>query len=241
MSLAVLLAVRPVAAAETLVTELPGGATLSLVLIPAGTETGGRSHPRDGSTEQLTISRPFYLAQHELTQRQWESVMGTRPWAGRRYVNDHPDHPAVYISWHDVQDLITRLNSAAGDSLYRLPTETEWEYACRANTHTKWYSGDEEEALAVHAWFRKNLRKRHARQVGMRAPNTWGLYDMHGNVWEWVRDRFRPAHGSPTADHVNRGGSFYDPADRLRSDYRNHDHPAYQSADTGVRLLRNIP
>ncbi len=226
---------------------LPGGATIDMVRIPAGsfemgspdTESGRK--PNESPTHPQTIEEPFYLGRYELTQEQWESVMETRPWKGKQYVKDQPHHPAVYISWNAAQAFIARLNAFAGDSLYRLPTEAEWEYACRAGTNARWSSGNAEDSLGAHAWYRKNLARRFARIVGRKRPNSWGLYDMHGNVWEWVQDGYGPYGAPRKSDYVNRGGSFYDPAIRLRSAYRNHDVPSYRSADTGLRLLRRIP
>ena len=96
---------------------------------------------------QVTISRGFYLGKYELTQGQWESVISTRPWVGQEGVQDQASHPAVYISWKDVQALVAKLNEAEGDSLYRLPTEALWEYACRAGTTTRWSFGDDREPV----------------------------------------------------------------------------------------------
>ena len=113
--------------------------------------------------------------------------MATTPWPN--WIESNSSHPAVWISWDDAQAFVGRLNDAADDSLYRLPTEAEWEYACRAGTMTRWSFGDDESDLEKYAWYKTNANgKAHA--VGGKWPNAWGLHDMHGNVWEWVQDRY---------------------------------------------------
>ena len=237
----------PVTPGEGITVALRGGATMEMVSIPAGTFRMGSlsSEPGRNADEDLhevVIPRKFYMGKYEITQRQWESVMGTRPWAGKKYVQENPDHPAVYVSWDDAQEFLKKLNERA--PLYRLPTEAEWEYACRAGTGTRWVSGDDEARLGKYAWYYGNIEERHARAVGMKLPNPWGLCDTHGNVWEWVQDSYVPYPGghlpepSSDPDRVDRGGSFYDPARRLRSAYRNHDAPSCRSADMGLRLVR---
>ena len=98
---------------------------------------------------EVTISQGFWLATYETTQAQWEAVMETTPWVGQDRVQGNPNHPAVYISWEDVHGFIHRLNEAVGDSLYRLPPEAAWEYACRAGTTTLWSFGDDESQLGI--------------------------------------------------------------------------------------------
>jgi sulfatase modifying factor 1 len=166
-----------------------------------------------------TISQGFYLGKYEITQGQWERVMGTRPWEGQDYVQSSPTHPAVYISWEDVQDFIRRLNQASGATIYRLPTEAEWEYGCRGGTTTRWSSGNSEELLKQYAWFDKNawnVGNKYGHAVGSKRPNPWGLYDMHGNAWEWVQDRYGaynsesvtdPQGPSSSSHRVIRGGN----------------------------------
>jgi len=138
---------------EEIIVDLPGGATMAFVWIEPGTFTMGSpsSEPGrwddEGPQHEVTISRGFYLGKFEVTQGQWQAVMGTRPWAGESYVRENPNHPAVYISWNDVQAFIQKWNEAAEDSLYRLPTEAEWEYACRAGSVTRWSFGDDESQL----------------------------------------------------------------------------------------------
>ena len=184
-----------------------------------------------------------------------EVPTGETPWSGESDVREGSDYPAVYISWHDVQAFIGRLNAAAGDSLYRLPSEAEWEYACRAGTNTRWAFGDDESDLTYYAWYRDNAHawgERYGHKVGMLLPNPWGLHDMHGNVWEWVQDwysyytnrvtRLDPLGPLSSADgsKVIRGGSLS--ADRLgeRSASRASQNPNSRSWGQGVRLVRML-
>ena len=133
---------------------------------------------------------------------------------------------------------------------YRLPTEAEWEYACRAGTTTTWYAGDDEGALKEHAWFVANAGKK-LHPVGQKSPNAWGLYDMHGNVWEWCQDWFRERYyttspaddptGAPAgSQRVNRGGSWSAGVAGCRSAYRGGTAPEGRSENLGFRLVRIV-
>ena len=210
------------------VVALPGGTQMAFVWIEPGTFQMGARLPDDewlkelesitrwvGSTpvHEVELSAGFWLGKYVVTQGQWEAIMGTTPWRDddgldKERVLSNPSHPAVYISWDDTRELIQRLNSAAGEDVYRLPTEAEWEYACRAGTTTLWYFGNEEGAFSTlwsydkdrvsfphYMWYRGNTVDRdewYAHAVGQHRPNAWGLHDMHGNVWEWVQDWFDP-------------------------------------------------
>ena len=244
-------------------TTLPGGVALELVWIDAGTFDMG-AQPRDPDDDdppprapdqipehRVTFSEGFWLGKFELTQAQWTAVMGTRPWRNLPLSRDAPDHPAVFLTWDDAQSFVQTLNRAIGDSLYRLPTEAEWEYACRAGTQTRWSHGDRETTLDDYAWFEKNAwnqNERYAHPVGRRLPNPWGLYDMHGNAEEWVQDFYSatyydesPEHDPPGPDRgrerVLRGGNYADPAERVRSSHRNKARADFVSGRFGLRLL----
>ena len=209
----------------------------------------------EGPVHEVTISQGFYLGKYEVTQGQWESVMGTRPWQGRSYVRSGPNYPAVFVSWGDAQEFIRRLNTSLGSEVYRLPTEAEWEYACRAGTTTRWSFGDDESQLGDYAWYRDNawdVGERYSHSVGTKRANPWGLYDMHGNVWEWVqdwydRDYYRsspsvdPAGPSSGLDRVLRGGFFYSPAQFVRLAFRYGISPGIRYNYVGFRLLRQAP
>jgi formylglycine-generating enzyme required for sulfatase activity len=140
-----------------------------------GSQTGGAN---ERPAHEVTLSKGFYLQVTEVTQRQWEAVMGGNP----SYFKG-PDRPVETVSWHEVQEFLRRLNEKEKDSRYRLPTEAEWEYACRV--------GGQEPDVAANldevAWWGSNSN-RETHVVGQKKPNAWGLFDMRGNVWEWVQD-----------------------------------------------------
>ena len=205
----------------------------------------------EGPQHKVRISEGFYLGKYEITQGQWESVMGTRPWSGQSYVGENANHPAVYISWEDVQELIGKLNRVEGRVVYRLPREGEWEYACRAGTTTRWSFGDNESQLGRYAWYDANawdVGEKYAHAVGTKLANPWGLYDMHGNVYEWCQDWWSGSYSSgsqvdPTgpssgSHRVFRGGAFHDYARDVRSALRDYDSPGGRSYNIGARLLR---
>ncbi len=200
---------------------------------------------------QVTISKGFYLGKYEITQWQWETVMGTQPWLGRENASGNPGSPAVHISWGDMQVFVQTLNVAAGDSLYRLPTEAEWEYACRAGTQTRYSFGDDESLLGNYAWDSDNtfdVGLYSAQPVGTKLPNPWRLYDMYGNVLEWVQDWYGPYSSvdqidplgpSTGSDHIARGGAFLLGARRTRSAARGNPLGENSRAElVGARLLR---
>ncbi|MFC1526943.1 formylglycine-generating enzyme family protein [Candidatus Latescibacterota bacterium] len=232
------------------------GAHIQFVWVEPGTFTMGSPSSEMGRSasedpkHEVTISRGFWLGKYEITQAEWESVMGGSPWGGKDHVVSAPRHPAVYASWSDVQEFIGRLNRAAGESLYRLPTEAEWEYACRAGTTTPWSCGSRESQLGDHAWYFDNAWEaglEHAQPVGAKLPNPWGLFDMHGNVYEWCDDWFGPYSGGPQADpsgpstgsdRVVRGGGFDDGARTARSAYRHPFAPGQRFDNVGARLVK---
>ena len=239
---------------------LLGGASLEMVWIDPGTFQMGSpsSEPgRDsdeGPVHEVTISQGFYLGKYEVTQGQWESVMGTRPWQGQDYVRSGSEYPAVYVSWEDAQEFIRRLNTSLDRNVYRLPTEAEWEYACRAGTTTRWSFGDDESQLRHYAWYYDNawdVGEQYGHSVGTKRANPWGLYDMHGNVWEWVQDWYAGNyyHSSPSVDpqgpsagslRVVRGGNFSSNAQSVRSAYRGNISPGARHNAVGFRLLRQV-
>ena len=204
---------------------------------------------------EVTISRGFWLGKYEVTQSQWESVMGQGYWSGKwsryqdEYVRADPIHPAVYISWEDVQSFVHALNETAGDSLYRLPTEAEWEYACRAGSNTLWSSGNDENLMGDYAWYDEtagNVGLLYAQPVGQKLPNSWGLYDMHGNVGEWVQDWYGNYSDSTSVDPQNsaegsfrvwRGGATVSQNRNVRS-ARRFGNVQGSSSIVGARLLR---
>ena len=244
--------------------SIPGGESMKFVWINPGIFSMGArlndSEKQENESPQrpVEISEGFWLGTHEVTQGQWEAVMGGTEWAerwsGDLQVRQHPLHPAVMISWDEVQEFIARLNETAGDWKYRLPTEAEWEYACRAGTTTQWSFGDDESLLKDYAWYQGNIEGNYyARPVWMKEANPWGLHDMHGNVREWVHDwlgiySYTPGPASASfidpqgpstgSQRVIRGGSFAQPAQNLRSPYRRGKYPEDRDPETGFRLVR---
>ena len=190
---------------------------------------------------RVTIGKPFYLGKYEVTQAQWRAVMGSSPYLETRS-NDFyhlpgmagrlngPNNPAT-VSWNDAQEFIKRLNVEEGHGRYRLPTEAEWEYAARAGTGTAYSFGDDARDLGRFAWYGEDFASGSTHPVGQKAANPWGLYDMHGNVWEWVQDWYGERHyaNSPALDpggpqtgskRVVRGGSWHQSATSWRSAFR---------------------
>lgn len=199
---------------------------------------------------QVTLTNGFYLQTTEVTQGQWYAVMGTRPWAGKKFVQTGDEYPAVYISWVDVQSFISKLNQLEDVDKYCLPTEAQWEYACRAGSKTVYSYGDDANRLGQYAWYNCNERDvdaKYAYRVAQKKPNTWGLYDMHGNVYEWCQDWFGqypadiitdPTGPSIGSHRVRRGGGWGDHARICRSAVRKHSGPKYRNRFIGFRLSR---
>jgi len=233
---------------------------MKLSLIPAGTFMMGS--PEDetarGSDEhqhQVTITKPFYMQTTEVTQGQWNAVMGSEPWKGEDHVDEGPNYAASYLSWDDAVAYCKKLSEKEGKT-YRLPTGAEWEYACRAGTETRWSFGNDEKVLGDYAWYHKNaddIGAKYAHAVGLKKTNPYGLYDMHGNVWEWCYDYYEedyykqsqekdptgPASGS---FHVLRGGSWYSVTRGTRSARRSRFGAVYRNVSffIGFRLVREL-
>jgi formylglycine-generating enzyme required for sulfatase activity len=224
--------------------EHPRGITnsigMKLVLIPKGTFTMGSPEARHSEFEaehQVTISRDYYLGVYEVTQEQYENVMGTNPSVFRQLRN-----PVEQVSWEDAVEFCKRLSELteekAAGRVYRLPTEAEWEYACRAGSTTKYSFGDDEGQLRDYAWFDVNSSSK-THRVGQKQQNAWGLFDMHGNVWEWCADWYGEYPKEPLTDpvgpakglsRVDRGGSwnsgaaYCESSSRLRFNLANRPH-----------------
>jgi formylglycine-generating enzyme required for sulfatase activity len=192
----------------------------------------------------VTISKPFYLGKYEVTQAQWVAVLGDNPskFAGK-------DHPVEQVSWEDAQNFIRRLNQKTGTDKYRLPTEAEWEYAARASTATPYFN--DEAQLAQYAWYGEKHNTGTTHPVGQKKPNAWGLYDMYGNVWEWVQDWYSedyyasslpvdPRGPESGSGRVNRGGGWNTFALYFRSAYRYFDSPGSRDHALGFRLALSL-
>ena len=219
---------------------------MQFVMIPAGSfSMGSGAEDKDAGNDEkprhtVTITRAFYLGRFQVTQEQWNKVMGASP-----SMFQGANNPVEQVSWQDVQEFIRRLNEMEGTGQYRLPTEAEWEYAARAGTTTRYSFGDDAAQLGKYAWYNKNSEKQ-TKAVGGKRPNPWGLYDMHGNVWEWVQDWYAAydvsrAGNDPKGPFIGsyrvfRGGSWGDNADYCRSAYRHRFAPGARKDFIGFRL-----
>ncbi|MDD4888539.1 MAG: formylglycine-generating enzyme family protein [Phycisphaerae bacterium] len=255
---------------KLLTLELGDSVTMRLSLIPAGKFLMGSPGSERGRQDdeglppgawvkgspqvEVTIKRPFYMGVYEVTVAQYSQFTrdtGQKHDIPRFYDKDFKqtsDHPVTNVSWEDAQAFCVWLSKKTGRSV-QLPTESQWEYACRAGSNTRFCFGDDDSALAEYAWFSKHdtdshdydwysesylesnmMEKQRAKltthPVGQKKPNAWGLYDMHGNVWEWCADRYAPyvrPDGKEAAGsaHVLRGGSWGSLATNCRSARRN--------------------
>jgi formylglycine-generating enzyme required for sulfatase activity len=232
---------------------------IKLVRIKSGSFPMGSPVLAVGTQEKLEypehrvrISRDFFLGQTEVTQSQWEAVMNTRPWLESASAANGANFPATLVSWNDAITFCKRLSAKEGVP-YRLPTEAEWEYSCRAGSTSEFSFGDHEKQLRDYAWcnvsFGKLNGRHHPQKVATKRPNAWGLYDMHGNVWEWCHDRFGAYGRSATMDptgpseglmRVYRGGSWDSVPSDCRSPYRRFSPPKRHFPDIGFRVARDV-
>ena len=194
----------------------------------------------------INIEKAFYMGRYEVTQEQWRAIMGDNP-----SFFEGDDLPVERVSWDDVQEFISKLNDKEGTTKYRLPSEAEWEYACRAGTTTRYSFGDSESKLGDYAWYWYNSDGE-THPVGQKKANPWGLYDLHGNVLEWVQDcGHSDYNGAPTdgsawilaceyegASRVNRGGGWGSLAGLCRSARRGHDVHRGRYNVLGFRILK---
>jgi formylglycine-generating enzyme required for sulfatase activity len=216
---------------------------IELVCIPPGTFLMGSPSTEDmrygdeGPQHRVTLTRGFWMGVYPVTQGQWEAVMGSNP---SRFSG--ANHPVEMVSWEDCQRFCAKLRRRTGKP-FRLPTEAEWEYACRAGTTTAFHSGNDERDLALAGWYSGNSNSTQA--VGQKVPNAWGLHDMHGNVFEWCQDWFAPytrqdrkdPRGSRSGSgRVWRGGGWALSPRFCRAAYRSWDSPSRRVSHCGLRL-----
>jgi formylglycine-generating enzyme required for sulfatase activity len=239
--------------------EFTNSLGMKFVLIPAGTFMMGSPPDEIGRNvdfyddnkdlHNVTISKPFFLQTTQVTQGQWKKAMGNNP----SYFKSCGDNCRVEnVSWVDAQEFIRKLNRVEGADKYRLPTEAEWEYACRAGSTTRYYFGDDyhfaddEAELGEYAWYANNSDKK-THPVGQKEPNAWGLYDMHGNVWEWCQDYYgryttwSVTDPKKTAGNylVARGGSWNGFPRQMRSAYRAWNRTGDRGINVSFRLARD--
>lgn len=236
---------------------------MEFVLIPSGTFAMGSpsNEPYRGTSEvrhQVTISKPFYIQTTEVTVKQWHAIMRRRMMISKKGADNMP---VTRVSWFDCMKFIKQLNRL-GKERYRLPTEAEWEYAARAGTTTAYNWGDTidcEKAMYGNNSLKHDVCQIYIKSIGLQIdrpapvktyrPNPWGLYDMHGNVWEWSMDRFGDYEKNTVTDpkgpasgtmRIRRGGSWFKYDYSCRSANRSFGHPSTRYKTTGFRLVRVV-
>ncbi len=224
-----------------------------MTAIPAGTFLMGTKPdpfspflaPKDEQPQHPVAVAAFAVGTREVTQEDWVAVMGDNPSPvkGRTL-------PVVYVTWDEAQLFIQKLNAKTG-KVYRLPTEAEWEYAARGGTTTLFSFGDTAAQASKYGWY-FDIANFSTHPVAEKAPNPFGLYDVHGNAWEWVQDCYKadyvgaPADGAVAAPQnpcyrIMRGGSWINDAMSLRSATRNRALPDYRNDNLGFRIARTLP
>jgi formylglycine-generating enzyme required for sulfatase activity len=205
----------------------------------------------------VILTKGFWLAQHEVTQSEWKSVKRNMPWSGKQNIQEGDNYPATFVNWPDAIAFCKKLTDTEHEAgrlaakwAYTLPTEAQWEYACRAGKESIFSFGDDPSVLSRYAWWGglvgrgSATNETYAHLVAQKAPNEWGLHDMHGNVWEWCRDRYAdhlsagpdPEGPKEGAYRVYRGGSWSDSAGYCRTARRGGDEPESRLDNLGFRL-----
>jgi len=227
--------------------DLGEGVKMKFALIPAGTfmmgdpeKERGRFHERSKPQHKVTLTKAFYLGKYEVTQAQYERIMGVNPSRS----NKGAEFPVEQVKWNDCQAFCKKLSEKTGTKA-RLPTEAEWEHACRAGTETRFYFGDADADLDGFGWSRKNSGGK-THPIGRKKPNGLGLFDMHGNVWEWCQDRYGAYTDKAVSDpkgpasgnvRVFRGGGWFSPLGNCRSAFRGTFLSGRRYSPGGFRVL----
>jgi len=227
---------------------------MELVLIPVGKflmgspDTEKDRGKEGGAQHEVTISKPFYMGKYEVTQQQWDAVMAQLGIKNPSKFKDGPDapkRPVEHANWDEACAFCEKLSQTTKRQV-RLPTEAEWEYACRAGTTTRFSFGDSDVFLGAYAWSSLNAGGT-THPVGGKKPNPWGLYDIHGNVYEWCADDFHDSYQNAPADgrawvdqprpgnRVLRGGSWDGNPRQCRWAYRARYSPADRRRNIGLR------
>jgi formylglycine-generating enzyme required for sulfatase activity len=248
--------------------HLPNDQSIDMIHIPAGSfvmgspKTEAGHEPDEVPVHQVTFNYNYYIGKTEITQAQWLSLMGNWPDSTDQPSTEEglgDDYPAYYVSWEDCQRFLLALNQHTESTnqhitRFRLPSEAEWEYACRAGTITRFYFGDSLTGINGQIaedfmWYKGNNSPAGTKPVGQKLHNSWGLFDMHGNVWEWCQDWYHssyegaPTDGSAWEDppgiyRILHGGDWDNEAKTCRSANRNdHRGPGDRSADLGFRIV----
>jgi formylglycine-generating enzyme required for sulfatase activity len=226
--------------------DLAADVKLQLILIRAGTFSMGASDGRDDEkpVHKVQITKPFYVGKFKVTQAQWRAIMDASPSTFEGNKN-----PVEGVSWDDCQEFLKKLDEkfAPLGLKFRLPTEAQWEFVCRAGTATQYSFGKDESDLGDYAWFARNSEKK-THPVGEKKANAWGLYDVHGNVWEWCADWYDkdyygkspgsdPAGPATGTQRVMRGGSWFSYAPFCRSAVRMSAERDARSDNVGLRVI----
>ncbi len=206
--------------------------------VPPGAFLMGGSADDEKPVHRVRLTKGFYMGIYPVTQAQWQGVMGYNP---SNFRGD--DRPVEMVSWDDCLEFCHKLTQLTSKPI-RLPTEAEWEYACRAGTTSEYCSGGDEAALKKVGWYGATSKSQ-TQPVGKLAPNAWGLYDTHGNVWEWCQDAYGPYQNGDVEDPINdqgdsrvlRGGSWYFQPVDCRAAYRCWIAPSYRNDDFGCRVV----
>jgi formylglycine-generating enzyme required for sulfatase activity len=232
--------------------EMSNSIGMKLVWIPSGEFDMGSAEgePDEKPVHRVKLSKGFWMGQNEVTQQQYKEIMSNEPWSSEKYVQESGLNPATYISWEEAEEFCRKLSQVEGKN-YRLPTEAEWEYACRAGSRTRFSFGDDDQYLDYYGWFEGNawsIEENHVRQVGQKYPNAFGLYDMHGNAWEWCSDWYDEDYYSVSTEidpqgpssgrfRVIRGGAWHFAAWRCRSAIRSKHLPNIKFMSFGFRVV----
>lgn len=227
---------------QSMTLDLGGGVSVELVLIRPGSFVMGseRGEADEMPSHKVILTKPFYLGKYEVTQAQWQAVMGENPSQFKG-----TNHPVDNVSWDDSQIFMQKLGERIKGGTVQLPTEAQWEYACRAGGGTEYSYGNDAAALGEYAWFHGNSGAA-SHPVGQKRANSWGLYDMHGNVCEWCADWYAggypageatdPSGASSGDARVLRGESWVSTGETLRSAYRVGTPPEYRNSHVGLRV-----
>ncbi|MBC8277008.1 MAG: SUMF1/EgtB/PvdO family nonheme iron enzyme [FCB group bacterium] len=230
------------------------GENITMVWIPPGSFMQGAysgemcASSNEYPQHEVTLNYGYWIGKYTMTQAQWESIIGENPSSGW---GTGDDYPVYYVSWDDIHDeLLPTLNSQTPGSPWRLPSESEWEYACRAGTGTRYYWSDDPDYTQIndYAWYMDNSGSM-THESGQKLPNAWGLHDMSGNVWEWCEDWYHssyngaPANGDPWLDpagiyRITRGGGWFAEAEFCRSANRSSLYPYGSDCNLSFRLAR---
>lgn len=228
---------------------------IEFIWCPPGTFLMGRnpgeldSRSLEDPQHSVTFAHGFWLSKYEITSAQWEAVMGSARAGCQCNRANSANRPVTEISWNDTQNFLAELNAARPGMNFRLPSEAEWEYACRAGSTTRFFWGDDPTRtdLGNYAWYDQNSGG-DAHDVGTRQPNAWGFHDLCGNVWEWVQDNWHSSYsGAPTDGsawetegntlRAVRGGSWYN-GEGCRSAFRGGMESNERYGDYGFRIVK---